>query len=122
MTTVYDKFMIDNPHDNHFDKMKLNGLFINWNEQLCPFITSTTVDLRFRLATSYMSIIHSSFDENMYFSIRDVSDKLRIYNYGNQVDLYMGYHFANNQHVDQCVMIYQKYDMIDRMMTDGCLK
>lgn len=29
MTTIYDKFMIDNPPDNHFDKMKLNGLFIN---------------------------------------------------------------------------------------------
>lgn len=45
MTTLYDKFMIDNPPDNHFDKMKLNRLFINWNEYLKPFIMPTEVDL-----------------------------------------------------------------------------
>lgn len=108
MTKVYDKFMIDNPPDNHFDKMKLNGIFINWNEYLKPFIMSTEVDLRFGFATSYMSIIHSNYDSD-YFTDRSIRQRLLKYNNGNRPTVYSGYIFENN-------------DMIERMLTDGCFK
>lgn len=121
MTKVYDKFMIDNPPDNHFDKMKLNGIFINWNEYLKPFIMSTEVDLRFGFATSYMSIIHSNYDSD-YFTDRSIRQRLLKYNNGNRPTVYSGYIFENNEHVDQYILIYQNSDMISIMLSDGCFK